>query len=113
MMKTIQETVVDEVISWRRHFHENPELSYQEHQTSEFIYRKLKTFTGLEVTRPTETSVLAVLKGAKNHPENRIPFLFVQILMHSRLKRKQILNINQKILGLCMHADMMHMLRCY
>lgn len=65
MMKSKQETVVDEVISWRRHFHENPELSYQEHQTSEYIYKKLKTFSGLEVTRPTETSVLAVLKGAK------------------------------------------------
>ncbi len=76
MMKTIQETVVDEVISWRRHLHENPELSYQEHQTSEFIYRKLNTFRGLEVTRPTETSVLAVLKGAKKSPRksNTISF---------------------------------------
>lgn len=76
MTKTIQETFVDEVISWRRHFHENPELSYQEHQTSEFIYRKLKTFTGLDVTRPTETSVLAVLKGAKKSPRksNTISF---------------------------------------
>ncbi|MFL0363491.1 amidohydrolase [Pseudobacillus sp. 179-B 2D1 NHS] len=64
-MKAVLETVEKEVISWRRHFHENPELSYQEHNTSEYIYNLLKTFPNLEVTRPTKTSVLAVLKGSK------------------------------------------------
>lgn len=65
MLKHVQETMVDEVISWRRHFHENPELSYEEHETSEYIYTILSALSGLEVTRPTKTSVMAVLKGDK------------------------------------------------
>lgn len=75
-MKTVLETVEKDVISWRRHFHENPELSYEEYNTSEYIYNVLKTFSGLEVTRPTKTSVLAVLKGSKKsaHKQHTIAF---------------------------------------
>ncbi|MFK2827242.1 amidohydrolase [Bacillus sp. B190/17] len=64
-MATEQVSLKEEVITWRRHLHENPELSFQEVQTSEYVYNHLKSFPGLEVTRPTKTSVLAVLKGSK------------------------------------------------
>ena len=75
-MKALLETVEKEVISWRRHFHENPELSYEEYNTSEYIYNLLKTFPNLEVTRPTKTSVLAILEGAKksDHKPHTIAF---------------------------------------
>lgn len=75
-MNTIREKVKDEIILWRRHFHENPELSYQEFQTSDYIYNLLKTFPGLEVTRPTETSVLAVLKGSKKSLQKQYTIAF-------------------------------------
>lgn len=55
--------VLEQVIEWRRHLHENAELSYQEHQTSAYIYNQLKAFSNLEVTQLTPTSVYAVLKG--------------------------------------------------
>ncbi|PAF21067.1 N-acyl-L-amino acid amidohydrolase [Terribacillus saccharophilus] len=55
---------VEEIVSWRRYLHQHPELSFQEYKTSAFLYETLSTFPNLEVTRPTETSVLAVLKGA-------------------------------------------------
>ncbi|OCA80823.1 M20 metallopeptidase family protein [Pseudobacillus wudalianchiensis] len=64
-MPVKQASLKEEVISWRRHLHENPELSFQEIQTSEYVYNHLTSFPGLEVTRPTKTSVLAVLKGSK------------------------------------------------
>lgn len=70
--KAIQE----DIIRWRRHLHENPELSYQEVQTSEFIYNTLKTFPGLEVSRPTKTSVVAILKGTKSANEQAKTILF-------------------------------------
>lgn len=38
----------DEIVSWRRHLHQNPELSNQEVQTAKFIEEKLLAF-GLEV----------------------------------------------------------------
>nr|WP_318540422.1 amidohydrolase [Terribacillus saccharophilus] len=63
---------VEEIISWRRYLHQHPELSFQEYKTSAFIYETLSTFPNLEVTRPTETSVLAVLKGA--YPGKTIGF---------------------------------------
>ena len=43
--KDIHETV----IKWRRHFHENPELSFRETETSQFVYDTLKKFDTLEV----------------------------------------------------------------
>ncbi|WP_408008475.1 amidohydrolase [Pseudalkalibacillus sp. A8] len=75
-MNPVRESVKDEVITWRRHLHENPELSYHEHETSEYIYNLLNTFSGLEVTRPTKTSVLAVLKGLKTSAEKRYTIAF-------------------------------------
>ncbi|OMF60814.1 N-acyl-L-amino acid amidohydrolase [Paenibacillus sp. FSL R5-0490] len=57
--------VYSEVIEWRRYLHENPELSFQEVHTANYVYKKLESFGGLDLSRPTETSVLARLKGSK------------------------------------------------
>ncbi|GGM12266.1 M20 family metallopeptidase [Deinococcus aerophilus] len=52
-----------QVIQWRRHLHENPELSFHEHETADFVEAQLRKLPNLSVTRPTPTSVLAVLRG--------------------------------------------------
>ncbi|QTD40694.1 M20 family metallopeptidase [Sporosarcina sp. Te-1] len=65
-----------DVITWRRHLHENAELSYQEYQTSDYIYRIVSTFPGVTVTRPTKTSVYAVLKGGKETTERTYTIAF-------------------------------------
>ena len=57
------EDVRDEVIGWRRHLHRNPELSFEEEETSRFVYETMKSFGGLELSRPTSTSVVARLFG--------------------------------------------------
>lgn len=57
------DTVKDTVIEWRRYLHQNPELSFQEVKTSQFVFDTLQSFGNLEVTRPTKTSVLAKLIG--------------------------------------------------
>jgi len=57
------QAVQDDVIRWRRHFHENPELSFEEIETSHYIEELLQSFGAYKVTRPTKTSVLASLKG--------------------------------------------------
>jgi amidohydrolase len=53
----------EEVIGWRRYFHQYPELSFQEEKTAQFVYETLQTFGDLEITRPTKTSVMARLIG--------------------------------------------------
>jgi amidohydrolase len=56
------------VIQWRRHFHEFPELSNREVKTGAYIAEHLKKL-GLEVQYPVaKTGVVALLKGAKPGP---------------------------------------------
>ncbi|MFC2949198.1 amidohydrolase [Virgibacillus sediminis] len=55
----------ERVKGWRRYLHMNPELSFQEEKTSQFVYETLLSFGGLEVSRPTKTSVVARLIGSQ------------------------------------------------
>jgi amidohydrolase len=52
-----------EIIAWRRHLHANPELSFQEHETARFVEERLQELGGLELSRPTPTSVVARLRS--------------------------------------------------
>jgi amidohydrolase len=52
-------------IAWRRHLHANPELSFEEHETAAFVEQTLCSFGGLEIERPTPTSVVARLRGSR------------------------------------------------
>lgn len=54
-----------ELLQWRRQLHQNPELSFHETQTSAWICSMLDTFDGVSYTRPTPTSVMAVVRGEK------------------------------------------------
>ena len=56
--------IKEQVIAWRRHLHMHPELSFHEHKTSQFVFDTLSGMPGLEVSRPTVTSVMARLRGA-------------------------------------------------
>ena len=58
--------VEPELIAWRRHFHEFPELSNREVNTGKYIADFLNTLPNLEVRYPVaKTGVVAVLKGGK------------------------------------------------
>ncbi|WP_427019257.1 M20 metallopeptidase family protein (plasmid) [Pseudarthrobacter sp. P1] len=57
------EVDTDSVIAWRRHIHQNPELSFHETRTSDLVRATLEGF-GLEVIQPAETSVIGILRGA-------------------------------------------------
>ncbi len=62
-ISTLVDGVLDDVVQWRRHLHEHPELSFEEVATSQFVYETLQSFGNLELSRPTETSVMARLIG--------------------------------------------------
>lgn len=60
--------VQPELLEWRRHLHQHPELSNREVETSKFIAARLKSF-GLEPqTGIAKTGVVAVLKGGLPGP---------------------------------------------
>ncbi len=56
----------DTVIGWRRYLHQNPELSFHEERTARFVHERLSELEGLQILRPTKTSVVARLIGL--HP---------------------------------------------
>ncbi|WP_324723738.1 amidohydrolase [Lelliottia sp. JS-SCA-14] len=60
--------VKNDVLRWRRHIHAHPELSFQEHNTADYIAGELSGFGGLTLTRLTPNSVIADLKGAHDGP---------------------------------------------
>ncbi|WP_416825588.1 M20 metallopeptidase family protein [Ectobacillus polymachus] len=57
--------IKEKTVSWRRHLHMYPEVSFREHNTSQFVYETLQSFPRLEIVRPTVSSVMAILKGKK------------------------------------------------
>jgi amidohydrolase len=64
---TLAETIKS-VIAWRRHLHANPELSFNEVETSRFVEDTLKAIGGLEIRKPTATSVVARLLTGRPGP---------------------------------------------
>jgi amidohydrolase len=65
MTDLVSAELEQQAIVWRRHLHANPELSFQEEQTSRYVEETLRSFDGLELTRPAPTSVVASLQGAR------------------------------------------------
>ena len=62
----------EEIISWRRYLHQNPELSFQESNTAKFIANRLRSF-GIEVKEQVGgNGVVGVIEG--NHPGKTIAF---------------------------------------
>ena len=63
--RALAAAALPDAVAWRRHLHANPELSFQEHETSRWIAERLESFGGLTVARPTATSVVATLRGGR------------------------------------------------
>jgi len=62
----------DDLIAWRRHLHQHPELSFQEFKTTEFNKEKLKTFGCEIINRPTRTGLIAHISGSKPDSSRKI-----------------------------------------
>jgi amidohydrolase len=59
--------LADEIATWRRDFHENPELLFDVHRTAGIVEEKLKSFGCDEVvTGLGRTGVVGVIKGRTN-----------------------------------------------
>ena len=68
-IKKLSAQYAPEFIKVRQHLHANPELSYQEFETSKFIQSKLKEF-GIQFEIKATTGVVGLIKG--KNPESRI-----------------------------------------
>lgn len=62
------EAIFEEVVDWRRHFHQNPELSNREVETAAYIADYLRSL-GIEVeTEVAHTGVVGILEGGEEGP---------------------------------------------
>ena len=68
--KKIQ-TFVPEMKQWRHHIHQNPEIAYEEKNTSDFIAKKLNEF-GIEVHRGFGgTGIVGIIHGKDKRDNNK------------------------------------------
>jgi len=63
-IKEISQNIHQDVIKNRRHLHANPELSFQEYQTSAFVKSQLDALE-IEWKAMADTGVVALIKGEK------------------------------------------------
>jgi len=68
-IKILSETYYKDTVAWRRHLHANPELSYEEFNTSKFVAAQLRAI-GIEPQDVATTGIVALIEG--NNPEKRI-----------------------------------------
>ena len=62
------DNIFEKVVEWRRHFHQNPELSNRETETAAYIADYLESL-GMEVkTDIAHTGVVGILEGGKEGP---------------------------------------------
>ncbi len=65
--KYINAEIENYIIELRRHFHENPELSWEEVKTSQKILEELENM-GIETKQIAKTGVLGIINGEKEGP---------------------------------------------
>jgi amidohydrolase len=56
------EKYFDYMVQTRRHLHKNPEISFKEYDTTDYILHELKKM-GIETERPLETGCVGVIEG--------------------------------------------------
>ncbi|MCH5598473.1 amidohydrolase [Niabella ginsengisoli] len=59
--------IQSKLVEWRRHIHQNPELSNREFKTQQYVLAHLKKL-GIETQTMAKTGVVGILKGGKPGP---------------------------------------------
>ena len=63
IIKQLAHQYFDEVVSFRRHLHKNPELSFQEYNTSTFVCSILDKYSISYTKGVVETGIVAIMEG--------------------------------------------------
>lgn len=53
-----------DLVEWRRYLHMHPEVSFQEHETTEWLARKMEDFK-ISYSRPTPTGLVGLVEGTR------------------------------------------------
>lgn len=64
LVKTLVDENMQQMIEDRRYLHQNPEMSFEEYGTTEYLLRKLAKAGIEDLKRPSKTGVVATIHGA-------------------------------------------------
>ena len=98
--------IFDEIISYRRLIHQNPELSFQEFKTTEFICNVLKE-NNIEFKRITETGVVALIGKAGKCVALRADIDALPVIEETNLPFSSQINGVMHACGHDMHTSML------
>ncbi|MCX8489684.1 MAG: M20 family metallopeptidase [Cyclobacteriaceae bacterium] len=106
LLKEIQQyssAYADEVISYRRHLHAHPELSYQEYNTAKFIAKQLHSFGIKAQEGIAGTGVVAIIEG-KNPGKKTIALRAdIDALPIQEINTKDYKSTNKGVMHACGH----------
>lgn len=69
-VKDLVEKYKEDSLGMRRHLHANPELSFQEYETSKYVRAQLESFGITEIESIADTGLVAYVRG--NNPEKKV-----------------------------------------
>ena len=65
----LTDSLFEEVVAWRRHLHQHPELAFQEFETAKFVSSILTKYNIPHQTGVAKTGIVALIKG--NNPDSK------------------------------------------
>ncbi|WP_200974965.1 M20 family metallopeptidase [Echinicola sp. 20G] len=69
-VKDLAAQLLSQITDNRRHIHANPELSFEEHQTSAFVEENLRSIGITKIERKADTGLVALIEG--KNPEKKV-----------------------------------------
>lgn len=92
----------NEVLKFRRHLHTNPELSFEEYNTAEYIENQLQSW-GFKTQRMAKTGVIAIAEGL--NPDKKTIALRADIdaLPIVEKNNTEYCSVNQGVMHACGH----------
>jgi len=102
-IKELTQEFLEEIIAIRRHLHQNPELSFNEHQTSAYIQDKLKEIGIPFKAGFVKTGIIGVLKGINPDKKTIVLRADMDALPIQEANNLEFTSRNEGIMHACGH----------
>jgi amidohydrolase len=104
-IKTVKQRaseLLPNIVEMRRHLHRNPELSFKEFETANFVEEELKAL-GLPVHRLAETGLVALVEGTEPHSKTIALRADMDALPIRELSKEDYCSLNDGVMHACGH----------
>lgn len=102
-IKSLSKEIFAEIVSIRRHIHKNPELSFKEYKTSEYICSILDNYQISYTKNIVETGIVAIIEGNNPHTKTILLRADMDALPIEEENKTDYKSINAGIMHACGH----------